>query len=340
MLFATNRVLQEGPTPLSGSNTASRFPRPVNFKIDNNQAEQSIYFCRRDSKDNYVEIGHDAFFEAINEDSAKEIVFYIHGYSNLPESPIFERTRELQRHFDFLQPGSIRVIPLIWPCDNDFGVLKDYFDDQIAADASDIAFMRFFEWYFKWLDARRAKLSSNRESLFNKNFHILAHSMGARVLSGALNRAVQYFQLNGFPLIFRNIFLSAPDLVDEALESDQEGMWIPFAARNVVVYYASDDRALQSSRFVNLAGNNVNSRRLGQRGPESFDKISSRNVFSLDCGDFNNEYDFVIGHGYFSSDRSGNPGAVVRHMQVTIENGRVPSTERDSVLDEDFNLSQ
>lgn len=336
MLFATNRVFNEGPTPLSQNNSNSRFPRSVNFKLKNNQAEQSIYFCRRNSKDDYTEIGHNAFFDQINEDSAEEILFYIHGYSNLPESPIFDRAMELQKHFDKLQPNGIRVIPLIWPCDNDFGILKDYFDDQIAADASDIAFMRFFQWYFNWLNSRMQ--SSSSEPPIKKNLHLLAHSMGARVLRGALNRSVQFFQFSGFPLIFRNIFLSAPDLVDEALETNQEGMWIPFAARNVVVYYASDDRALQSSLFINFA-NLIKSKRLGQRGPENFDKIPSRNVFALDCGDFNNKYDPIIGHGYFASAPNEEPGAVLRHMQATVQKGRVPSREKDSVLNEDENFN-
>jgi hypothetical protein len=41
------------------------------------------------------------------------------------------------------------VIPLIWPSDNDFGIVQDYFDDQKAADASDMAFMRLFEKFLR-----------------------------------------------------------------------------------------------------------------------------------------------------------------------------------------------
>ena len=330
MLFATNRVFKEGPTPLPSDTFPSR---SVSFDLNNNQAEQSIYFCRRNGEHDYSEIGHTAFFDAINaEESVKEVVFYIHGFSNLPEKTIFKRTEELQNHFNTLQPQEIKVIPLIWPCDNDFGILRDYFDDQVAADASDVAFMRFFEWYFHWLKSRIS--SSITETPFSKNLHILAHSMGARVLRGALNRSVQYFQRSGFPLIFRNIFLSAADLTNEALEPNKEGMWIPIAARNVVVYYASDDWALRSSavaNFINLTA----SRRLGQSGPEDFNKISS-NIFALDCGNFNNSYDPIIGHGYFASDPSRNPGLVLRHMQATIEKGRViiSSGTRDSILED------
>lgn len=338
MLFATNRVFNEGPTPVLPNDSASRFPRSVSFNLNNNQAEQSIYFCRRNGEDDYSEIGHTAFFDAINADeSVKEILFYIHGFSNLPEATIFKRTEELQNHLNTLQPQEIKVIPLIWPCDNDFGILRDYFDDQIAADASDLAFMRFFEWYFDWLSSRIA--SPVTEAPFSKKLSILAHSMGARVLRGALNRSVQYFQQAGFPLIFRNIFLSAADLVNEALEANKEGMWIPLVARNVVIYYASDDWALRSSIVANLV-NLAASRRLVQSGPEDFSKIPS-NVFALDCGNFNNFYDPIIGHGYFASDPSGNPGLVLRHMQSTIQKGRVviPTSKRSSILEDASFLS-
>ena len=330
MLFATNRVLQEGPTPSSRNGSTSSFPRSVNFNLDNNQAEQSIYFCRRNGRANYTEIGHTAFFDTLNADSAQEILFYIHGFSNLPEPTIFEQTLELQQHFDTLKPNDVRVIPLIWPCDNDAGILQDYFDDQIAADASDLAFMRFFEWYFNWLKTQ--KLASSTAVPLTKNLHILAHSMGNRVLRGALNRSVQYFQRNGFPLIFRSIFLSAADIVNEALEPNKEGMWIPLAARNVVVYNASDDWALRSSIVVNL-GNLIASRRLGQLGPENLDKVP-RNVFALDCGDFNNRYDPLTGHGYFAGDPNQKPGLVLRHMHATIQQGRVlmPPGRRDAIL--------
>jgi len=338
MLFATNRVFNEGPTPLLADHSTSRFPRSVSFDLNNNQAEQSIYFCRRNGENDYSEIGHTAFFDAINaEESVKEVLFYIHGFSSLPETAIFKQTEELQSHLNTLQSKEIKVIPLIWPCDNDFGILQDYFDDQMAADASGIAFMRFFEWYFAWLKSRIS--SPITETPFSKNLSILTHSMGARVLQGALNRSAQYFQQAGFPLIFRNIFLSAADLVNETLEANKEGMWIPLVARNVVVYYASDDWALRSSTVANLVNLAV-SRRLGQSGPEDFSKIPS-NVFSLDCGNFNNFYDPIIGHGYFVSDPSGNPGLVLRHIQSTIQKGRVviPSGSRDSILEDALFLS-
>ena len=150
MLFITNRVFEEGPTPVeqkiqedsqpsTNQNTYS-VPRTVHFDLSNNQAEQSVYFCERKKKEKYTEIGGKLFLQTLKEYNAKEILIYIHGYSNLPEEAIFPQAKELQTLFDQKSPGHIVVVPLIWPCDNDRGKVKDYFDDQIAADQSGIAF--------------------------------------------------------------------------------------------------------------------------------------------------------------------------------------------------------
>ncbi|MGB5769264.1 MAG: alpha/beta hydrolase [Crocosphaera sp.] len=142
MLFITNRVFKEGPTPLP---IESMLPRSVSFDLNNNQPEQEVYFCRRNNKDDYTEIGGRAFFTELKNSQAKEILIYIHGYSNLPEPAIFPRVEELQRLFARKKPGYMVVVPIIWPCDNDFGPVKDYFDDQMAADHSGTAFARLFK---------------------------------------------------------------------------------------------------------------------------------------------------------------------------------------------------
>ena len=333
MLFATNRVLNEGPTPKKPDGSLA-VPRQVSFNLNNNQAEQSIYFCDRISQNNYQEIGHQEFFEGLDRAIATEILFYIHGYSSLPEQAIFQRTQELQQLFD-LSNRKVIVVPLIWPCDNDLGLVKDYFDDQKAADASDMAFMRFFEMFLRWLQQR---LTPSNPPL-NKKIHILTQSMGVRVLAGAANRAVDYYQLNGFPQMFSNIFLAAPDIVNEALEPNKRGQWIPVSANNVIVYHASDDWALRTSIVANVF-NIIASRRLGQRGPEDMNKVPS-NVFALDCSGFNNNYDTVIGHRYFGSlpgQTGQQPGLLFKHMQLCIEQEKViiPSNQRRAILDQEL----
>lgn len=316
MLFITNRVLKEGPTPIDSEGNAI-VPRQVNFDLKNNQAEQSVYFCRRNAPGNYTEIGGRNFLNELKNANVRQLLLYLHGYSSLPEPAIFPRTQELQRLSDQLSPRGVLVVPIIWPCDNDLGAVKDYFDDQIAADASTFAYARLFEMFIKWRGE-----NSTIEDPCTKQINILAHSMGARVLRGTLARTVQYYQQGGIPFLFRNIFLASADIVNEALEPGQEGEFIPQSSRNVVVYFAADDLALRASKVANV-GNAVATRRLGHTGPERMDQVP-RNVYALDCSDFNNDYDSPAGHGYFASAPQGGPGLLFSHLWRCIETGRVP----------------
>ena len=71
------------------------------------------------------------------------MLIYIHGFSNLPEH-VFKNVREFQSLCNKEKNGEVLVIPIIWPCDNDLGVVKDYWDDQKSADQSAFAFARMF----------------------------------------------------------------------------------------------------------------------------------------------------------------------------------------------------
>ncbi|WP_448571338.1 alpha/beta hydrolase [Trichothermofontia sp.] len=331
MLFITNRVFNEGPTPLTQNGTF-QIPRSLTFALQNNQAEQSVYFCQRRRENDYREIGNRAFFTAIKESPVEQILIYIHGFSNFPESAIFRKTAELQRLFNQKSPNAVLVIPIIWPCGNNVGLVRDYFDDQKSADASDIAFMRLLEKFLEW-----RQQNSTLQNPCLKWINVLAHSMGNRVLRGALSRAAGYYQVGGIPQIFRNVFMAAADVMNEALEPGQEGHHIPDAARNVVVYYAADDLALRASKVANV-GNMIASRRLGHTGPERM-AVVPRNVYAIDCDDFNNRYDSPTGHGYFGADPSGAPGLLFDHMWECIRTGRVPmnpANARTTILNSRF----
>ena len=155
-----------------------------------------------------------------------------------------------------------------------------------------------------------------------KRINVLAHSMGNRVLRGTLQAWDTYDLANGVPLIFRNTFLLAADMVNEALQEGQSGELICHASRNVIVYYASDDLALRASKAANLK-NKVASRRLGHTGPEDIQK-TPKNVYSVDCDDVNNVYDKPKGHSYFTNGaRKGAPGLVFNHIFDCLLSGRV-----------------
>ena len=128
----------------------------------------------------YVELLSAPFFSRLRRSPRQQILFFLHGYNCQPELPVFPDAERLQRLCDALAPGLVEVVPLLWPCDDDFGLVLDYFDDQRAADASGLAFARVLGKFMGWRDA------VDRSEPCLKHVNILAHSMGNRVLRGAL----------------------------------------------------------------------------------------------------------------------------------------------------------
>jgi len=329
MLFVTNRVLEQGLTPLPAAGDDFRLARSINFVLENNQAEQSFYCCRRTGAFGYTEIGSANFFDQLKALKADQILFFIHGFSTLPEQA-FEQAEQLQQLLDALhQTGQrdsdkspkIAVIPLIWPCDNDFGRVQDYYDDQKAADASGLAYMRLLQKFLAWREE-----NSTLENPCLKRINVLSFSMGNRVLRGALHQSAKYYPQSGLALLFRNVFMAAADVVNETLEPGQDGGVIAPMSRNVVVYYAADDLVLRASKVANVNTANA-SRRLGHTGPEKMEKVA-KNVYAIDCDDFNNQYD-RLGHSYFLEDPgSGDAGLLLRHAWMCMRTGRVPVTSQ------------
>ena len=307
MLFITNRE-PKGPITFEKD-------QAYQFDLDKNSPSNAVYYCDRLSKGKYKEIGSDELMLRLKESRSKQLLFFVHGFSNLPEPDIFPRAAKLQEYFDRKEPDLIEVVPLIWPCDNDKGIIKDYWDDQKSADSSAISFARMFQKFMAWRD------STPEDEPCLKRINILAHSMGNRVLRETLVVWNEYDLANGIPLLFRNTILMAADVVNETLEKGEDGRLISQSSRNVSVYYASDDLALRSSKLSNLK-NRIASRRLGHTGPEDMNNVQS-NVYAIDCDNFNNKYDSPKGHSYFLDDEDGNIGKVFDHMFETIRSGRV-----------------
>lgn len=308
MLFITNRAFQQGITTIPG--------RRVDFALDDNSAQHSVYYCQRKSKGKYVEVGSAAFLEKLKCSAPKQVLIYLHGYSNLPEPDIFPRAAKLQKLCDAKQRGLVEVVPMIWPCDNDMGIVKDYWDDQKAADASGFSFSRVLQRFETWREEK-----PNVDVPCLKRINVLSHSMGNRVLRETMRLWAKYDRHGSIPMLFRNTFMVAADVVNETLHRGESGRFICDASRNVIVYYASDDLALRASKISNLK-NAVASRRLGHSGPEDMSRVPS-NVYAVDCDDYNTAYDMPKGHSYFLDSKGDRPGVVFDDIYRAIKSGRV-----------------
>lgn len=286
------------------------------------------FFCQRQADGHCIEIGGTNFMLQLKSADYRQVLIYIHGFSNLPQD-VFAAAEELQRFCDLRNAHELLVVPIIWPCDDDLGIVKDYWDDQKSADASSMALSRVLCHFLNW---RNSPYNEPDVAPCLKRINVLAHSMGNRVLRETLYAWDKYDLADGVPMIFRNTFLVAADIENEALERGQKGELICDASRNVVVYYASDDLALRSSKVANLK-NKIASRRLGHSGPEDMSKVL-RNVYAVDCDDFNSSYDFPKGHSYFRAGRDKNkPGVLFDHLFACVVSGRVfPADEHQRTV--------
>lgn len=310
MLFVTNRVLD-------GVSKVSSFPRSVKFRLKDTNALQSVYFCRRNKVDDYEELGSDQWLKSLRESKSKQILLFIHGFNNLPENAAFDRAERLQQLLDAMEPNAIDVVPVIWPCKEppktpsakSAPLIQGYYDDQTAADGSAIAFARALAKFDAWrLKARAAE----DEIPCLKRINVLAHSMGNRVLRGALRWWSAEIRGMEPPLVFRHVFMAAADVENETLERQHEGWPIPISAQKVVVYHSFEDLAMRASKGANASIRSV-SRRLGHTGPYDMLKTPN-NVLAVNCDAVAMEYDPFKGHTYFLNDPSGRPGRVFSHM--------------------------
>jgi len=314
MLFITNRFPK--------GSIQTRTNRNFDFDLKNNGPSNSVFFCRHNPDGSNNEVGGLNFLTELKQASYRQILLYIHGFSNLPDA-VFAAAQKFQDLCNGKSSGEVLVVPIIWPCDNDLGIVKDYWDDQKAADGSAPAFTRALCRFIEW---RNNHSSDPAADPCLKRINILAHSMGNRVLRETLYQWDKYDLPDGVPLIFRNTFLVAADIENESIHRTEKGKLICDASRNVVVYFASDDLALRSSKAANLK-NKIASRRLGHSGPENMD-LTPNNVYVVDCDDVNNVYDNPKGHSYFRSGRhEGESGLVFDHIFNCLLTGRVVSDD-------------
>ena len=305
MLFITNRQLYYDGGSL---------PRKVDFLLTENCPTQEVFFCQRNAKDDYQEIGGDSFFDSLRTSQYKQILLFIHGFHTAPESSIFQDIEIVQQYLDSLEKDFIQVIPIIYPCNTQEGIIKEYWNDQMAADVSGFSFKRVLDKFYQWS-------SVGDKDYCYKFINVFAHSMGNRVLRETLQAWRKYSMPQGLPKIFRNTFLVAADLNNGTLEIKDRGAVICDSSRNVVVYHANDDLALRASKIINEK-DMTTTPRLGQTGARDANSVPA-NVYSVDCDDFNREYDFPLGHTYFLyNDKDNQPNIVISGMYKILKSGR------------------
>jgi len=212
--------------------------------------------------DFYAEL-RDDFGQRSAEDRSAFV--YIHGY-NVTFDDAAYATAQIAYDLDF------KGVPMMfsWPSQGD---VLAYDGDQETVD-------------FSWPNLQAFLERVARESGAQR-IHVMAHSMGNRLLTRALQELVRQPDIQ--PL-FENVIMASPDVNARVFT----GIWpkIKVAAKRFTLYASSDDNALITSR---KAKGNSNFTRLGEGGPNIVV------ISGLDTIDASGIDTSLLGHSYEAS---------------------------------------
>ncbi len=232
----------------------------------------------------------DEFYASLSDQLARSAdgtsLLFIHGYNVSFEDALF-RTAQLAVDLKFRGAP----ISFSWPSYAD--PVKYTFDEQ-NAEVSIPALREFLEDLVSRSGAKR--------------IHIVAHSMGNRVLAGALRAMSPEARIKN-KAMFREIVLAAPD-IDSRVFQSQVLPHIQDNTQHCTLYASSRDRALMLSRYFH------NYQRLGETEPQL---IVASGMDTIDASLVDTS---LLGHSYI-----GDVQSIVTDLHELVVVGKRP-TER------------
>lgn len=202
----------------------------------------------------------------VDQSSRHDAFVFIHGYYT-SFADAARRTAQLAYDLNF--DGA--PIFYAWPSK---ARLEDYPKDEATIEWTALHLKQFLEM-----------LSSDSHI---RTIHLIAHSMGARALTAALDSMVKDHSAK--PHVFKEVFLAAPDI--DAGVFNQLALTFPSAADRVTLYASSKDEALSQSKGIHGV------RRAGDTdgGITVVPRVDTIDATAVDTS--------FIGHSYYADNRS------------------------------------
>lgn len=218
---------------------------------------------------------HAAWARELRAAGRDQVFIYVHGFETTFDEAA-RRAAQLAYDLDFDLEKDFRGVPMLfsWPSR---GKLEAYALDYDASFESIDAFNLFLDVVKKQAGIRRV--------------HVIAHSMGNRVVAEALYARSQSAE----PLVDQ-LVLAAPDVWASRFKN-RFLRTLPNLAARVTLYVSDQDRALDASRRIRMdeprAGQVAGGLLEASRGVDRFDAINASTLRT----------DF-LGHGYYASSAS------------------------------------
>ena len=200
-----------------------------------------------------------------------DVLIFIHGYA-------YDFDDELKAILDLKKlfidnPASPveHILFVSWPASSSIVPLT-YFDDKASSINSGASLMRLFYFYTQFL---KDIFSSRDLTPCNQRIHIMAHSMGNRVLQSMLYSLKKENILR----VIDQVLLLNSDVTYKVFEDSEDSFnKLPLLANRISIYLNRKDAILGISQFTK----NILTPRLGKNGPSDIEKF--KDIISvIDC---------------------------------------------------------
>lgn len=226
---------------------------------------------------------------------ARDVMIFIHGYAYTFDEEL-KAILDLKKMFiDNKKTPIENIIFISWPASSTVFPLT-YFDDKLMSINSGHSLLRLFYLYSQFLK----EIFSNKDLVpCNQKIHLVAHSMGNRVLQSMLYS----LKTENINRVIDQVILLNADVSYKVFEESEDSFCkLPALANRISIYINRKDLILNISQF----SKNILSPRLGKSGPSNFQNL--KNVVSIiDCthtkNDLNSSLKMELGEhwGYLSS---------------------------------------
>tara|TARA_B100000809_G_scaffold228675_1_gene241835 strand:+ start:109 stop:1251 length:1143 start_codon:yes stop_codon:yes gene_type:complete len=218
--------------------------------------------------------------ETMMEKGGKDVLIYIHGY-NVSWDEAVGSALSLQHMLNSQQKRDAKDVVVVlfsWPSNGSMMPFAAYRSDRSDARDSGKSIGRGLLKLKDFLNTLYCDAKEGKQELCNQNIHLLCHSMGNYVLENGLkNKLIGYTKGSVLPRIFKNVFLCAPDVKDDALESGNGLSRLHEMASNVTIYYNDGDLGMEISKYTKSL-----SEKLGHTG-NAHPALVHNKVQQVDC---------------------------------------------------------
>lgn len=262
-------------------------PNAIKISAFEEKIDETLSDANQPSTTQYGSI---AMFTEIQEIMRKshDVLIFIHGFNVAWEEAVGSALSLQEILNSDVADATKRtmVVLFTWPSGGQALPFVSYKSDREEARGSGGAVGRGFLKLRDFL----IRLRRNDSELCNQEFHILCHSMGNYVLQNAVKKMSQYSNGSVMPCIFDHIFMCAPDVDDNALETGNALGRLHEITRNVTVYFNTGDFALHVSDYTK-----GNPDRLGTAGSARPSFVHSK-IHQVDCSEI---VTGLVEHSYY-----------------------------------------